>query len=119
MKNIEVEIIFPEDQFNKIPNEFIQDLSLKYKKEASILYLGRIISLKTNGDKSVELEIRKDETPYWYAKSIVMELKNNEILFCKSDEVLSSEGRVNNIELPPETQEQEIINFIFITILKA
>ena len=48
-----------------------------------------------------------------------MELKNNEILFCKSDEVLSSEGRVNNIELPPETQEQEIINFIFITILKA
>jgi hypothetical protein len=103
-------IRFPRIEFRKIPTAFLKDTSLQYKNGNGLFYLGEIISLeKENEGLLSELEVRHDETPVWYVRSIIETAHNKEIVFVEGSRVLCSGGNIEKTSLSPNAVDTEIV----------
>lgn len=108
---VTIHVKFPKYQFKKIPKHFSKDLSLGYEDTGEILCLGTIVDLESEeyGEIYVALEVRKDETPLWYLKKIISEASSKEILFMKTETVVSREGIITLTQIPQKAKDSDIV----------
>jgi len=110
-RTIVLHIEFPEKEFKKIPSVFEGDFSLRHGVGESFFYLGEVISgyWETLAKVVMALEIRKDETPVWYLRSIVKNAQREEIVVMKNSDLICVGGRLTRIENLDEASDKDIV----------
>jgi hypothetical protein len=116
MNNIYICVLFPSEEWEKIKYENITGI---YYKKDKLYTLGKIINIqKHSSDIIISTEIRKDETPFWYAFNILEEATKYEILVSQN-EINVEKGVINNIEYPNDKSDTTIIDNLIFTCSTA
>jgi hypothetical protein len=94
-----------------MPQQLSKEMSLNYQNADATLCLGTSTDLSHDDPSKIEvsLEVRKDETPLWYAKEIIKAAEGREILVMRNDDCLSSKGKITHTSLDKTVSDDAIV----------
>lgn len=118
-RRVILQIHFPKLEFEKVACQLANIISVQYRVKNSFFYLGNIQDAYQQSSKKiiVAIEIRKDETPAWYAKSIIMAAKEKEIFVMGDSEIISKGGRISNVKGFEEFSDNDFIEPLEVWIM--
>lgn len=118
-RRIILQIHFPKVEFEKAAYQLANARSIKYRIKNSFFYIGNVRdAYKQNSKKIImTIEVRKDETPAWYAKSIIKSAWEKEIFVMEDSKIISRGGRISNEEGLEECSDNDFIEPLEVWIM--
>ena len=110
-REVTLKIVFPQAEFRKLMSKYPKASSVRHLTNGSLFYLGDVQSAqKLSQDRLLAtLEIRKDETPGWYAKEILLKALREEILIMSDSQTICRGGSILKIEGLDECLDDDIV----------
>lgn len=118
-RRVILQIHFPRVEFKRIASKLGDILSIRYRIKDYFFYIGEVQDAYRQSPKKItmRIEVRKDETPGWYVKSIVRGALEEEILVMGDSEIISKGGRISNVEGLEKCSDDDIIEPLEVWIM--
>jgi hypothetical protein len=120
-RRVVVQIEFPELEYQKVASKFADALSIRYRVKKSLFYLGTVQSVYKQTPEMIvtRIEIRKDETPAWYARSIIERAQKEEIFVLQNSETMSRRGKITKVEGLDKCSNNDIVEPLEVWIIPS